>query len=153
MAAADQETFESEVDYVLKIVLIGDSNVGKTNILTRYIHNTFYEITKATIGVEFATKYVKTNEIQLRLQIWDTAGQERYRAITSSFYKGSSGALVVFDVSKRFTFDKVDIWVKELRERAGENIQIIIIGNKIDLNDLREVKEEEGIKKANNLSN
>lgn len=133
---------EGEVDYVLKIILVGDSGVGKTNILTRYVKGTYNENHQNTLGVEFATKKIILQDIVLRLQIWDTAGQERFQAITSSFYKNSSGALVVFDLTKENSFIKVNSWIKDMREIAGERIIIILIGNKSDLINERVISKE-----------
>jgi len=130
----------SDFDYVIKIVLIGESSVGKTNILSRYIKGEYNEDTKTTLGVEFATK--------LKLQIWDTAGQERYKAVTSSFYKSSVGALVVFDITKLSSFEKVDTWIKELKEVAGNEVVILLVGNKVDLYNQREVSEQQAFEKA-----
>jgi len=123
----------SDFDYVIKIVLIGESSVGKTNILSRYIKGEYNEDTKTTLGVEFATKVVNILDSKLKLQIWDTAGQERYKAVTSSFYKSSVGALVVFDITKLSSFEKVDTWIKELKEVAGNEVVILLVGNKVDL--------------------
>ena len=131
-------------DYNFKIVIIGDSNAGKTNILTRFCHNQFSLEPKVTVGVEFASKFVRAYDDQISLQIWDTCGQENFRAITGSFYKGAIGALIVFDLTRRSTFDNLEKWYKEVKENAEENASILIVGNKSDLSNLREVKYEEG---------
>lgn len=135
-------------DYLFKIVLIGDSGVGKSNLLSRFTRDEFNLESKPTIGVEFATKSVHTEGKIIKAQIWDTAGQERYRAITSAYYRGAVGALLVYDIAKRVSFDHVERWLKELREHAEENIVILLVGNKSDLQHLRTVTQEEAAKFA-----
>eukprot|EP00920_Eleutheroschizon_duboscqi_P019109 GHVT01045269.1.p1 GENE.GHVT01045269.1~~GHVT01045269.1.p1 ORF type:complete len:242 (-),score=64.97 GHVT01045269.1:1810-2535(-) len=136
-------------DYLYKVVLIGDSGVGKSNLLSRFTRNEFSLESKSTIGVEFATKSVTLlNSKVVKSQIWDTAGQERYRAITSAYYRGAVGALLVYDLSKRSTFENVDRWLKELKEHADEHIVVLLVGNKSDLAHLRAVAENEGAQYA-----
>eukprot|EP01066_Platyproteum_vivax_P020881 Platyproteum_vivax@DN8832_c0_g1_i1.p1 len=130
-------------DYLYKIVLIGDSGVGKSNLLSRFTRDEFNLESKSTIGVEFATKSVQTEGKVIKAQIWDTAGQERYRAITSAYYRGAVGALLVYDISKRTSFENVERWLKELRDHADPNIVILLVGNKSDLKHLRAVGQEE----------
>ncbi|KAE8689601.1 Ras-related protein RABA2c [Hibiscus syriacus] len=133
-----------EYDYLFKIVLIGDSGVGKSNILSRFTRNEFCLDSKSTIGVEFATRTLQVEGKTVKAQIWDTAGQERYRAITSAYYRGAVGALLVYDITKRQTFDNTPQWLKELRDHAGSNIVVIMMaGNKSDLNHLRAVSKED----------
>ncbi|KAI3865061.1 hypothetical protein MKX03_017691 [Papaver bracteatum] len=138
MAKVDQE-----YDYLFKIVLIGDSGVGKSNILSRFTRNEFCLESKSTIGVEFATRTLQVDGKTIKAQIWDTAGQERYRAITSAYYRGAVGALLVYDTTKRQTFDNVQRWLRELRDHADSNIVILLAGNKSDLKHLRAVNEED----------
>ncbi|CAE6248975.1 unnamed protein product [Arabidopsis arenosa] len=135
---------EQDYDYLFKIVLIGDSGVGKSNILSRFTRNEFCLESKSTIGVEFATRTLQVEGKTVKAQIWDTAGQERYRAITSAYYRGAVGALLVYDITKRQTFDNVLRWLRELRDHADSNIVIMMAGNKADLNHLRSVAEEDG---------
>lgn len=135
---------EEEYDYLFKVVLIGDSGVGKSNILSRFTRNEFCLESKSTIGVEFATRTLEVEGRTVKAQIWDTAGQERYRAITSAYYRGALGALVVYDLTKPTTFDNVSRWLKELRDHADGNIVIMLIGNKTDLKHLRGVATEDG---------
>lgn len=135
---------EHEYDYLFKIVLIGDSGVGKSNILSRFTRNEFCLESKSTIGVEFATRTLQVEGKTVKAQIWDTAGQERYRAITSAYYRGAVGALLVYDITKRQTFDNVQRWLRELRDHADSNIVIMMAGNKSDLNHLRAVSEQDG---------
>ena len=98
---------------------------------------------KSTIGVEFATKSIQTDNRVIKAQIWDTAGQERYRAITSAYYRGAVGALLVYDISKRLTYDNVSRWLKELRDHADSNIVVMLVGNKKDLRHMRQVNTDE----------
>ncbi|CAH9097598.1 unnamed protein product [Cuscuta europaea] len=134
---------DHEYDYLFKIVLIGDSGVGKSNILSRFTRNEFCLESKSTIGVEFATRTLQVEGKTVKAQIWDTAGQERYRAITSAYYRGAVGALLVYDITKKQTFDNVERWLRELRDHADSNIVIMLAGNKTDLNHLRAVPEQE----------
>ncbi|KAK4779786.1 hypothetical protein SAY87_015892 [Trapa incisa] len=135
---------DHEYDYLFKIVLIGDSGVGKSNILSRFTRNEFCLDSKSTIGVEFATRTLQIDGKTVKAQIWDTAGQERYRAITSAYYRGAVGALLVYDITKRQTFDNVQRWLRELRDHADSNIVIMMAGNKSDLIHLRSVQEQDG---------
>jgi len=143
-----------EYDYLYKVVLIGDSGVGKSNLLSRFTRNEFNLETKSTIGVEFATRSIQADGKTIKAQIWDTAGQERYRAITSAYYRGAVGALLVYDIAKNVTFKNVERWLTELRENAAPNIVIMLVGNKSDLRHLREVPTETAKEFAekNNLS-
>ncbi|XP_039018152.1 ras-related protein RABA2a-like [Hibiscus syriacus] len=135
---------DDEYDYLFKVVLIGDSGVGKSNLLSRFTRNEFCLESKSTIGVEFATRTLQVEGRNVKAQIWDTAGQERYRAITSAYYRGALGALLVYDVTKPTTFENVSRWLKELRDHADSNIVIMLIGNKTDLKHLRAVATEDG---------
>merc|ERR1712196_71317 len=144
-----------EYDYLFKVVLIGDSGVGKSNLLTRFTRNEFNRESKSTIGVEFATQTIEVEKKNIKAQIWDTAGQERYRAITSAYYRGAVGALLVYDITKAATFESVKtLWLEELKQNADDNIIIMLVGNKKDLGHLRDVSTEDGRKFAeqNHLS-
>ncbi|CAM8968121.1 unnamed protein product [Rhodiola kirilowii] len=134
---------DQEYDYLFKIVLIGDSGVGKSNILSRFTRNEFCLESKSTIGVEFPTRTLQVEGKTVKAQIWDTAGQERYRAITSAYYRGAVGALLVYDITKRQTFDNVQRWLRELRDHADSNIVIMLAGNKSDLSHLRAVNKDD----------
>lgn len=127
----------------ISVVLIGDSGVGKSNLLSRFTRNEFNLDSKSTIGVEFATRSIQVDAKTIKAQIWDTAGQERYRAITSAYYRGAVGALLVYDISKHQTYENVTRWLKELRDHADSNIVIMLVGNKSDLRHLRAVPTEE----------
>jgi Ras-related protein Rab-11A len=126
------------------VVLIGDSGVGKSNLLSRFTRNEFNLDSKSTIGVEFATRSIQIDNKTIKAQIWDTAGQERYRAITSAYYRGAVGALLVYDISKSLSFENVTRWLKELRDHADSNIVIMLVGNKTDQRHLRAVPTEDG---------
>ncbi|EEQ99859.1 Rab11, putative [Perkinsus marinus ATCC 50983] len=139
-------TAEEDYDYLFKVVLIGDSGVGKSNILSRFTRGEFNLESRSTIGVEFATKSVRIGSKVVKAQIWDTAGQERYRAITSAYYRGAVGALLVYDISKRSSFENAARWLKELREHADSDIVVMLVGNKCDLSHLRAVEEDEAKK-------
>ncbi|KAF1863596.1 hypothetical protein Lal_00030662 [Lupinus albus] len=139
---------QDKIDYVFKVVVIGDSAVGKTQILSRFAKNEFCFDSKSTIGVEFQTKTVTINGKVIKAQIWDTAGQERYRAVTSAYYRGALGAMLVYDITKRQSFDHVVRWVEELRAHADSSIVIMLVGNKGDLVDQRLVPAEDAVEFA-----
>ena len=126
-----------------KILIIGDSNVGKTSILLQYTSDFFQELHIATIGVEFKLKEITLDNVVYKLNIWDTAGQERFRAITKSFFKAADGIVFVYDVTNKPSFVNIKNWIKDAESKAND-FKIIIVGNKIDLNDSREVSFEEG---------
>ncbi|KAL3080155.1 hypothetical protein niasHS_013827 [Heterodera schachtii] len=134
---------DDEYDYLFKVVLIGDSGVGKSNLLSRFTRNEFNLESKSTIGVEFATRSIQVDGKTVKAQIWDTAGQERYRAITSAYYRGAVGALLVYDIAKHLTYENVERWLKELRDHSDQNIVIMLVGNKSDLRHLRAVPTDE----------
>lgn len=130
-------------NFVFKVVLIGESGVGKSNLLSRFTKNEFNHDTRTTIGVEFSTRTVELNTFTIKAQIWDTAGLERYRAITSAYYRGAVGALLVFDITKHLTYESVERWLKELYEHTESHIVVMLVGNKIDLESERSVPTEE----------
>jgi len=133
-----------DYDYLAKIILLGDSAVGKSNLLTRWTQDEFSLETKATIGVEFATKAITIQTKCLRAQVWDTAGQERFSSITSAYYRGALGAIIAYDTTKYLTFKNAKNWLDELKQHSDDNIAMILVGNKIDLENLREVPTKEG---------
>lgn len=132
-------------DYLFKVVVIGDSGVGKSNLLSRFTRNQFTLESKSTIGVEFATRSVSIEGKNIKAQIWDTAGQERYRAITSAYYRGAVGALIVYDITKETSFENVEKWLTELKENATADITIMLVGNKTDLADARAIDTAQGL--------
>ncbi|QHS73138.1 Rab family GTPase YPT32 [Saccharomyces paradoxus] len=137
------EDYGYDYDYLFKIVLIGDSGVGKSNLLSRFTTDEFNIESKSTIGVEFATRTIEVENKKIKAQIWDTAGQERYRAITSAYYRGAVGALIVYDISKSSSYENCNHWLTELRENADDNVAVGLIGNKSDLAHLRAVPTDE----------
>ncbi|CAA0815354.1 Ras-related protein RABA6a [Striga hermonthica] len=137
-------SFDEDCDYLFKAVLIGDSAVGKSNLLSRFAKDEFCLESKPTIGVEFAYRNVKVGDKLVKAQIWDTAGQERFRAITSSYYRGAQGALLVYDITRRSTFESLRKWLKELRQFGSPEMVVVLVGNKSDITKSREVDMEDG---------
>ncbi|KVH88669.1 ras-related protein RABA5a-like [Cynara cardunculus var. scolymus] len=135
---------DSVHDYLFKIVLIGDSAVGKSNLLARFARNEFYPNSRSTIGIEFQTHKIQINGKEVKAQVWDTADQERFRAVTSAYYRGAVGAVLVYDITRRRTFDNINRWLKELYTHCDMNVVTILVGNKSDLKDEREVSMDEG---------
>ena len=135
-------------DFVVKTVLVGDSSVGKTNLLMRFTENKFSEEKKPTMGVEFGATIMTTNDKLVKVQVWDTAGQEKYKSITNSYYINAKGALVIFDLARKQSFDSTEKWIKDLKDVAGKDCTMILVGNKNDLVDQREVSLEECNNKA-----
>ena len=128
---------------ILKIVLVGESGVGKTSIITQYIDNIFQKDQQSTIGGTFSTKTVKCgNGKILKLEIWDTAGQERYRSVTKLFYKDANAAILVYDITNKFSFEEIqNYWFGQVKDSAPENIIIAIVANKLDLYENEQVDE------------
>ena len=140
--------FADEYDYLFKLIIVGDSNVGKTNIMSKYIRDQFNFNSKSTIGVEFGTKILTIDNKKIKAQIWDTAGQERYKSITSAYYKGAKGALIVYDITNKFTFESVYKWVQDLNSYGEKNLTLLLVGNKSDLENKRQINKDEGEEKA-----
>ena len=138
--------------YKLKLIVLGDSGVGKTNIIKKYINDEFSTDTKATVGVEFFYKTFKINNDIIKLEIWDTAGQERYKSITSAYYRGSRGALIVYDITRVSTFESIERWIAEINEKVTGSLKMLVIGNKVDLEEERKVSIEEALDKAQSLN-
>ncbi|KAJ3275436.1 hypothetical protein HK104_003895 [Borealophlyctis nickersoniae] len=130
-------------EYIYNVIMIGDSGVGKTNLMYSFTDAAFDAESKSTIGVEFRWKIVAVGGKRIRVHVWDTAGQERYRAITSSYYRGANGAMIVYDISKRNTFDNLNRWLKDMRDQTETGIPIMLVGNKSDLTESRAVATEE----------
>lgn len=143
--------FNETEDYSIKIVVVGDSGVGKSNILTRYAQDEFNQDSKATVGVELYTKTYKISEKHVKVHLWDTAGQERYKSITAAYYRGAKGAMIVYDMTRPETFDNVDKWFNEIREFGEKNVQLLLVGNKSDLKHLRQVNNGKAMEKAETL--
>lgn len=135
----------------LKIVLIGNANVGKTCVVKKATIGTFSDDTVPTLGASYASKIVKINDQDVRLQIWDTAGQEKYRGMTPMYYRGSQIALIVYSIIDMESFKAIDGWIESLRENAEPDIIMFLIGNKYDLDSQRAVETSQGQEKANEI--
>ena len=138
-------------DYTIKMVVIGDTNVGKSNIISRFVDNKFEISTKTTVGVELSVKTFKISDKVVKVNLWDTAGQERFKSITSAFYKGARGALIVYDTTNISSFNSVEKWYKEIKEFGDKNIIAILVGNKCDLIEKRQVDKEQATILSKNL--
>ena len=149
IAPCNDPSLKEELKF--KVVIVGDSSVGKTNLVKRFMNNTFLKDSKATVGVEFMSKTFNVNKKIIKVELRDTAGQERYKAITAAYYKGAKGALIVYDVTNKISYDNVDKWCNELRIKGSKNISIVMIGNKTDLKDNIVVNSEMSKEKANLL--
>ncbi|KAK8884901.1 hypothetical protein M9Y10_044024 [Tritrichomonas musculus] len=136
----------------LKVVLVGDTKVGKSCILSRFVQGTFDRNMPATIGAAFLTKVIQTNENgNVRLQLWDTAGQEKFRSLAPMYYRSAAVAVLVYDITNRQSLDDLEDWAAEIADKAPHSIKLVVIGNKTDLPEERQVTEEEGQELANQL--
>ena len=135
-------------NYLLKYIIIGDSSVGKSNLLLRYAHDKFNEDYQATIGVEFGAKNVEINNKTFRIQIWDTAGQENFRSITRAYYKNSVCAIIVYDITNKESFNNIQNWIEDCKNQCPKTIFFVLVGNKNDLEKERKVSFDEGKKFA-----
>ena len=133
-----------EASYSVKFIIVGDSSVGKSNILLRFSRNEFDSGHQATLGIEFANKHVIHNNVDYLVQIWDTAGQENFRSVTRAYYKASAVAMVVYDITKEESFSHIQSWMKDCKELAPSTVLIALIGNKSDLEDQRVITKERG---------
>lgn len=140
-----------EGEHVFKTLIIGDSSVGKSNLLLRFSDNVFHDTFLPTIGVDFKIKNVNVYDKSIKLNIWDTAGQDRFKTITQAYYKGANGIVVVFDITDRITFDHVQNWFQEIKKNAGEGVVRVLVGNKADLQDSRAVQKSEAEELAKSL--
>ena len=136
-------------DYLFKIIVLGDCAVGKSNILSKYSKNIFNKSSKSTVGVELITKFFRYENKIIKVNIWDTAGQERFTSMMTTYYKGAKGALLVYDITRKNTFNNIDNWLKELISINSNKISISLIGNKNDLSLLRQISKERAQEKAN----
>jgi len=141
-----------EYDFLFKLLLIGDSGVGKSCLLLRFADDTYTESYISTIGVDFKIRTVELDGKTIKLQIWDTAGQERFRTITSSYYRGAHGIIVVYDVTDAESFNNVKQWLHEIDRYANENVNKLLVGNKSDLQNKRAVTFEQGKELADSLN-
>ena len=131
-------------NFLFKYIIIGDPSVGKSNLLMKFAHNKFTDEYQATIGVEFGAKNIEINKKTYRIQIWDTAGQENFRSITRAYYKNSVCAMVVYDITSRSSFEHIVNWIEDVHNQSPKTVTIVLIGNKIDLEDKRVVSFDEG---------
>ena len=142
---------EKDYDYLCKVLLIGNSSVGKSALMERYVDNTFTPHFVSTIGVDYKVKRIKINDKNVKITIWDTAGQERFRTITSVYYNGSHGIIIVFDLTDRSSFKNLNDWLHEIDRYARDKVKLLLIGNKSDLIDKRKVSFEEASKYAEQM--
>ena len=140
---------EEEYDFIFKVLLLGNSDVGKSSLILRYVDQVWNEVFVPTIGVDFKVKTLTIDNKQIKMQIWDTAGQERFRNVISSYFKGSHCILLVYDITNRDSFKNLENWLIEIEKNASENVLKILIGNKNDLVDEREINADEGQAFAN----
>jgi len=134
---------QSEYDFLFKMLLIGDSGVGKSNLLSRFADDTYEESHIATIGVDFKIRTLDVDGSKVKLQIWDTAGQERFRTITSTYYRGAHGIVVVYDVTDQESFRNVKYWMQEIEKYAAAGVTKLVVGNKCDLSSKKLVSYDE----------
>jgi small GTP-binding protein len=144
----DDDTYDSQrdenYDEKIKIMIIGESKIGKTSLISRYCNNQFYGAYLSTIGIDFQIKNLILNNKNIRLQIWDTAGEERYRNIAKNYFQSSDGFVIVYDISNSETFEKLDYWIEQIKTNSQESSKMILFGNKSDIEDSRQVSKEEG---------
>ncbi|ORY98124.1 ras family-domain-containing protein [Syncephalastrum racemosum] len=135
-----------------KLVFLGEQSVGKTSLITRFMYDTFDNTYQATIGIDFLSKTMYLEDKTVRLQLWDTAGQERFRSLIPSYIRDSSVAVIVYDISSRESFANTNRWIEDVRAERGSEVVIVLVGNKTDLSEKREVTIEEGEKRAKELN-
>ena len=135
-------------EYIYKIIIVGDSGIGKSNVVDRFINGKFNDDIKSTIGIDFQLKAIISGPDKIKLQIWDSAGQERYRSICRNYYRQAGGILIMFDLTRKSTFDNVPRWITEIKENVDNiyELEIMLVGNKADLEDQREVSNYDIIK-------
>ena len=140
---------EENYSYTIKYIIVGDSSVGKSNILLRYSKNTFDPSHMTTLGIEFANKKIKYEGINYNIQVWDTAGQESFKSVTRAYYKSSACAFIVYDITNEKSFNNIENWIFDCKNLAPSKIQLFLIGNKCDLEDKRQIDYETGKNFAN----
>ncbi|XP_062239060.1 ras-related protein Rab-19-like [Platichthys flesus] len=139
---------DDSFDFLFKIILIGDSNVGKTCVVQNFKSGIFAERQQNTIGVDFTVRTVDVEGKRVKIQVWDTAGQERFRTITQSYYRSAHGAMIAYDITRRSTFDSVKHWIKEVELYGATNVVLVLIGNKCDMEPERQVQFEDACELA-----
>ncbi|XP_005356842.1 ras-related protein Rab-3C isoform X1 [Microtus ochrogaster] len=135
---------DQNFDYMFKLLIIGNSSVGKTSFLFRYADDSFTSAFVSTVGIDFKVKTVFKNEKRIKLQIWDTAGQERYRTITTAYYRGAMGFILMYDITNEESFNAVQDWSTQIKTYSWDNAQVILVGNKCDMEDERIISTERG---------
>jgi len=131
-------------DFLFKLLLIGDSGVGKTCVLFRFAEDAFNSTFISTIGIDFKIRTIEMDGKKIKLQIWDTAGQERFRTITTAYYRGAMGIMLVYDITNEKSFDNIKNWIRNIEEHATSDVEKMALGNKCDMNDRRQVSKERG---------
>jgi len=131
-------------DFLFKLLLIGDSGVGKTCVLFRFAEDAFNSTFISTIGIDFKIRTIELDGKKIKLQIWDTAGQERFRTITTAYYRGAMGIMLVYDITNEKSFDNIKNWIRNIEEHATSDVEKMVLGNKCDMNDRRQVSKERG---------
>ncbi|XP_055885315.1 ras-related protein Rab-3 isoform X4 [Biomphalaria glabrata] len=156
MASANDSKWQKDAadqnfDYMFKLLIIGNSSVGKTSFLFRYADDSFTSAFVSTVGIDFKVKTVFRQDKRVKLQIWDTAGQERYRTITTAYYRGAMGFLLMYDITNEESFNAVQDWCTQIKTYSWDNAQVVLVGNKCDLEDERVVSTERGKQLADQL--
>ena len=139
-------------DLKYKIMVLGESKVGKTSLIKRYTKDQFGGVYLTTVGMDFQDKIIEIEDKKVRLQVWDTAGQERFRNVTKSYFQSSQGLLVVYDITDKDSFENINFWMENVKKNAPENVKLILVGNKCDLANERKVTIEDGENKARNYN-
>ena len=140
-----------EFDIKLKFVILGESMVGKTSIINRYINNKFGDRYLCTVGIDFQEKIVNKKNKRVKLQIWDTAGEERYRNLTKNYFQQCNGIIITYDISDNNSFEQIKFWINQIAEMPDQKVSCILVGNKCDLTTERMVEQEKGSKLAKKL--
>ncbi|XP_046857026.1 ras-related protein Rab-8A-like [Xenia sp. Carnegie-2017] len=131
-------------DFLFKLLLIGDSGVGKTCVLFRFSEDAFNSTFISTIGIDFKIRTIELDGKKIKLQIWDTAGQERFRTITTAYYRGAMGIMLVYDITNEKSFDNIKNWIRNIEEHASSDVEKMVLGNKCDMDDRRQVSKTRG---------
>lgn len=146
-----RDVSDQNFDYMFKLLIIGNSSVGKTSFLFRYADDTFTSAFVSTVGIDFKVKTVYRNDKRVKLQIWDTAGQERYRTITTAYYRGAMGFILMYDITNEESYNAVQDWATQIKTYSWDNAQVILVGNKCDMEDERVIPAEKGKHLADQL--
>ncbi|VDN12623.1 unnamed protein product [Dibothriocephalus latus] len=149
--SAAKDAADQNFDYMFKLLIIGNSSVGKTSFLVRYAEDNFTSAFVSTVGIDFKVKTVFRQDKRVKLQIWDTAGQERYRTITTAYYRGALGFILMYDITNEESFNAVRDWVTQIKTYSWDNAQVVLVGNKSDLAAERAVSAERGRNLASSL--